>query len=559
MKKIFSFLTILVLFLPSTLVFAATNKTATASVTSSNATWKVDHFEVATNPSSTKVWEAVDLTIKAVDSSWNQIKDYLWTIYITVDNDTKATVPYSDWYQFLAADLWSKTFSKWLSFTKEWKMKVVVMDIDNENLEGNVDVDVNTTTSTTTSSWEITITSPDNGVIIADSKVTVSWTTKKNSKVQYFLNLKKVYENQTDNDWGFSYELTWLNQSENIISVKVLDSSDSVIAESDKITVKQDMAWPIFKNISVKEWKQVALWSNINIEVMSDPGLSEVSATLWDANQILTEWSAWSYTWVIKVPNEAWDYNINLSLKSTLWKVTTKNNAFSIKVSDLNNFKDIKSQIWDKKVMFTFALKNDKPEISKFKFIYWTWANFLTSNIITFEKDKIKNSSWALSWYIPNLSVNKYFFQIIPLDWSGSELSWKSDIVDVDLSLPSAWKCTISNIWWLKVSSTWDISELSWNPAIEATSYNVYRKWADGIFSLIENVKTNKYEVNISWDKLKYEDFAVKWICWDLNNQNESPDYSNVTKVQTGPAQIIALILTSFVLWFLYMKRKRFN
>jgi hypothetical protein len=132
--------------------------------------------------------------------------------------------------------------------------------------------------------------------------------------------------------------------------------------------------------------------------------------------------------------------------------------------------------------------------------------------------------------------------------------------MEIDLSLNSGSnKCMISNIAGLKVTKAWDVSELSWDATLEATSYNVYKKWEDGNFSLIENVKTNKYAINISPDKVKYEEFAVKWVCWDWENQNESADYSNVTKVQTWPAQIIALILLSLTWAYFYTKRRRFN
>ncbi|MDD2487274.1 MAG: hypothetical protein PHS92_02810 [Candidatus Gracilibacteria bacterium] len=558
MKKTFSILTVFILFLSniSTIFAATTTPTAT---TTSKSTGKVDHFEISTSPATTKIGEAVDLTVKAVDSSGNQIKDYVGTIYITVDNDTKATVPYSDGYQFLPADLGSKTFSKGLSFTKEGKMKIVVMDIDNENLEGTVDVDVAATSQTTSTKGEITITSPDNGVMLAGDKVTVSGSTKKNSKIQYFLNLKKVYENQTDNDGNFSYELTGLTQSENVINVKVLDSSDSIIAESDKIIVKQEVSGPVYKNISVKEGKEVGPGTQISVEVMADPALTEVTASLGDFSQALKEGTPGSYTGTLTVPAEFGDYMINVSLKSALGKVTTKNNIYAIKVLDQNIFKDVKTQLGDKKVTFTFTLNPDKDEVSKFKFKYGTGTDSLTGEAITFEKSKIKDSSGALSWYIPNLEISKYYFQIIPLNGSGEELGGKSEIIDADLSLASAGKCSISNIAGLKATKKGDVSELTWDTATEATSYNIYKKGEDGKFVLIENVKTNSYMINISGDKVKYEDFAIKGICGDQDNQGESADYSNVTKVQTGPVQIIALIFLSFVIGFLYIRRKRFN
>lgn len=105
-----------------------------APLFAADAPAKVDHFEV-TVPATAKVQEAVDITVKAVDKAGNQVKNYLGTIYITVENDAKATVPYQEGYTFVTADEGIKTFSKGLSFSKEGTMKVTVVDIDTENLE----------------------------------------------------------------------------------------------------------------------------------------------------------------------------------------------------------------------------------------------------------------------------------------------------------------------------------------------------------------------------------------------------------------------------------------
>ncbi len=535
----------------------------TSNIVSLNAAvWATaDHFVVTASPTSTKVWEAIDLTVKAVDASGNTVKNYTWMIYISSDTDTKATVPYSDGYQFVPADLWAKTFSKWLSFTKEWKMKIVVLDLENENLEWSTEVTVwnGATTSTGTTS-EITITSPDNGMTTSSEEITVSGTAKKNSKIKYILNTKEAWTNQSDSAWNFTYNMTNLTAWENVIEVKVVDGTDKVIATSDKITIKVDATGPVLKNIVIKEWKEVPAGSNVTVEITSDVSLSEVSASIWDFNQVLKETATPGvYSWSLTIPAEPGDYPVNVTLKSALWKTTTRNNALSIKATESNIFQNVKSLIWDKKVNFTFDLKQDSEKITKFKFKYGTGTE-LDKESITFDKDKIKNASGSLAWYVGSLEITKYNFEIIPLDKDSKELPGKSDMIEVDLSLNSGSnKCMISNITGLKVTKNWDVSELSWDATLEATSYNVYKKWEDGNFSLIENVKTNKYTVNISPDKVKYEDFAVKWVCGDWDNQNESADYSNVTKVQTWPAQIIALILLSLTWAYFYMRRRRFN
>lgn len=580
MKKILSILTVsLFLTYSFSWVFAATTSGTPTKATpwATSASSKVDHFEVTTNPVSTKIGEAIDLTIKAVDSSWNVKKDYAWTIYITVENDTKATVPYVDWYQFTAADLWQKTFSKWLSFTKEGKMKVVVMDIDNDQLEWTIEVAVGNgaVTDVSAASWEITITSPDNGMTISENKVTVSWSSKKNSKVKFFLNgveLKDL-EWQTDEKGSFSAEIKNLTQSTNVIQVKILDGNDKIIAASSNITVNIENSGPVFKGLTIKEWQQAPAWSEINITMTADASLSESNVMIWDVTQPLkeSESTPGTYEWKITLPAIAWDYSLDVSLKNSLWKVTTKKWVATIKAIESNIFKNIKAVTGDKKVTFDFEVSPDKPEYTKFKFIYWTDAETLktawdTQNkeSITFDKAKIKSKTGSTySWYIPGLdpALGKYYFQIQPVGADGKVIEWiQSDIVDVDFSLnaaSSAGKCTISNVSWLKAMKNWDVSELSWDSLPEATSYNVYKKWEDGQFTLIENVKINKYTLNIASDKVKYDEFAIKATCGDWESKIESWDYSNVTKVQTWPGQFAVLIWLSLIIWFFFV-RKRF-
>jgi len=98
-----------------------------------------------------------------------------------------------------------------------------------------------------------------------------------------------------------------------------------------------------------------------------------------------------------------------------------------------------------------------------------------------------------------------------------------------------------------------DTSELSWNNVPEATSYNVYKKDKDGKWQLIENVSTNKYIVHISGKQVTYDDFAIKGVCGE--KENESADYSNVTKVQTGPG-VLLLLLASGVIGYFIMRKK---
>lgn len=46
----------------------------------------------------------MDLTVKAVSKDGAIVSNYAGTIFVIVDNDNKATVPYAEGYTFTAAD-----------------------------------------------------------------------------------------------------------------------------------------------------------------------------------------------------------------------------------------------------------------------------------------------------------------------------------------------------------------------------------------------------------------------------------------------------------------------
>ncbi|EKD29762.1 MAG: hypothetical protein ACD_78C00282G0001, partial [uncultured bacterium (gcode 4)] len=230
MKKILASILALVSVLPLSSLFAATATTTSA---------KADHFEV-TIKSTARVGEAIDMTVKVLDKTGNVKKDYNGTIYVTVDNDTKATVPYADdGYTYKNADQGVMTFSKGLSFTKEGKMKVTIIDAEDDNLEGSAQVTVSNgaaETTTSTGTEAVTIISPDNNSEIPSDSIKVTGSTKKNSKVQIFLNGTKAGEVQTDETGKFVYEIKKLEQEQNILQAKLFDGTDKVIGQSDNVT-----------------------------------------------------------------------------------------------------------------------------------------------------------------------------------------------------------------------------------------------------------------------------------------------------------------------------------
>lgn len=101
-------------------------------------------------------------------------------------------------------------------------------------------------------------------------------------------------------------------------------------------------------------------------------------------------------------------------------------------------------------------------------------------------------------------------------------------------------------------------SVLSWDKVEKATSYNLYKKDRNGSgMTLIQNLTENQVEINIEWDEVQYDDFAVKAVMKNETCEVESTDYSAMTKVQTGPREIVLIVLSLLmVTGMVYLRRK---
>ena len=521
---------------------------------------KADHFEI-TVKSPVRVGQATDMTVTVLDKAGAVKKDYAGTIYVIVDNDSKATVPYADeGYSFRSADQGTITFSKGLSFTKEGKMTVTVIDAEDDNLEGVVSVTVeNASDNTPVATKEpVTITSPDNNSEIPSDSINITGVTKKNSNIQIWLNGKLSGETQTSTEGDFVYALKNLDQEQNVLQVKLLDGNDEIIGESESISFTISIGGPTFNDITIKEGKSVSVGTVLHVEISAETGLKEVSATLGESTNLFQETEDGIYVGTLTAPPSIGTFPIEVSLKNDLGKITVRSDAETIETTELPNpFKNIKSVGTAKKVTFTFEVDNEPTELAKFKFQYGTESGTLVKESITFEKEKIKTKDGSYSWYIMNLDPQTKYFRILGLDNAGKELSKMpaSDIFEVNLSLASAFTCMVSNIANLQVTPGDGIVTLSWDTTPDATSgYNIYKRGADGQYALIENISTNSYIIHVAPDSVRYDDFAITGVC--NNGEGESANFTEATNVKTGPTQLLVLFGLSALIAFFVTRRK---
>lgn len=111
----------------------------------------------------------------------------------------------------------------------------------------------------------------------------------------------------------------------------------------------------------------------------------------------------------------------------------------------------------------------------------------------------------------------------------------------------------------LKVTKLKGKSIISWDKETWAEWYKIYKKdLTTGEKKYIETVNDNKYVVHIAAaEEDIYEDFSVK--AYGKNSEGEaieSPEFSEMVKVQTWPAEILLLLIFSMVVGYMIMRKR---
>jgi len=446
--------------------------------------WVVDHFDVTFNKDEANIWEALDLTIKAVDENWEVVKDYLGSIIGFSETDDEVELPSSlssdEWYTFKASDEWVVKFENWVIFHKAWEQELGIYDTDStENIIWLWKIKINDVEEA--QNLDIEILSPEEWITIWDNKIKVSWKTEKNHQVLIVINEDKEFNTISNTQWVFEKEVTDLQNWENSIQAYVLDSDWKKIWTSNKVIIKVDNTAPKFKKITLApltaSW-EVDEWKNIIVNLYATPNLKDVSLIVNDQLIKLEETEEWVYTGNFKAPNGWKTYQIDAILKDNLGHTTTEKDIAEIKVNKIE-------------------LAAAKPE------------------------PIIETKTW-------NICDN------------------------LDLKIKG-----------LKLVELKNKSILTWDKVKDADGYKIYKKEKDWNFVEIADIKKEAYEIPITWDKIKYEYFAVKaykncksenWTWSTIKTWN----LSEATKIKTWP-ELIILLLISLLLWawFVYFRNRQ--
>jgi len=463
----------------------------------------IDHFEVTVNPDTVSVWEAVDLTIEAVDKDTNVIKDYEGTILIFSESDKDAVLPSSleEWaYTFKLSDEGHIKFENAIRFSQKWTNDIHVYDLSDPTDSILWIAEVQVTQQTENTNVGINILSPENGVTIWKKEITISGKTKKNHQVKIILNEKKEILTTSNDDGIYEKLIENLPNGKSVLKAIVLDSDNKDIGISKEVQITSDSSGPIFNKIKILPSETLPASSNMTVEIYATEALTDVSIILNDEIVNLKEKEKWVYTSELLSPKKVWEFTIDVILKNELWLIIKELDAIKITTTEL---------------------KAAEPTPSK-------------------KKDKC--SKW---------------------DYSGDVFDGKCWEKPEDYNAPIDLGIKDLKIVTLKTKSV-----LTWLKLPDASKYEVYKKLEWEKLELINTVTEPRFEIAITWDTIKHEYFAVKAI-WEkefVDSENKDKkikkeikwDLSDAIKIQTGPKEII-LVMLALMLWFGIFLFKRRN
>ncbi len=536
-----------------------------APFTLSAATGSTVQLEILA-PTTARVGEAIDITLRAVDKDKNTVTAYRGSVIFNTDNIWDTVPAPGKTVAFTADDNGEKKFSKGLIFKKSGKQKIYVSDVSDDIMgEATITVDIASTT-TPVSDQSITIITPENGTKLTGDMAMISGRTRKNSKISIKLNGQDAGIINSDEGGIFTKNITGLTQEDNILTASLLDGSGLPIANSPEIRFGRVLSTASTFGVSISPASTVEASFPIDILIDATPGLADLSVSLDGTILTAKESTAGKYSIKTVAPQKSWVYKLLLTQKDGLWQIKNIDSPTSLTVTaslmaptltptmtPVPTFKNVKTTTEGSRVVFDFAIENAPSDMTSFKIAYGKNADSLTQEVTTMNLDKIASMSspgWY-TWYIDHIPSDTYTFKIFGRTKEGSLISGLvSESIVATIGKES---CSIGNVAGLTVATDVSKSTISWMALSGAISYNIYKVSPAGDYTLFQNTKDTMYTIFLSQGAVIYEDFVVKALC---DNTTESKEYSSMSRVQSGPGMITIIVIIAAILGAFLMRRR---
>lgn len=510
-----------------------------------------DAFIVKVEPSSFEVWQTVDLTIKAIYSNGEVVRDYEWDVFIDVEWIMDAddyVVPSDGLYTFLPQDQWVKLFSKWLEIKTKGTHTIAVSDIIDDGIKWETTVIVGKQEDV---EWkDVNLVSPAQGAIERNSTINVVWSSidLPNSPVQVLINDVIASESMTSERWDFNINATWAIVWENKLQVKIVDINGVVLGQTKTITFTyQPITDDIFHGIYVSPDRVVKQWDQVTFSVDTADSVTSAELRLSNGqNYPMDRLTAGNFTKKI-VPDFAGSVDVSLVLIAGGNKRT---------YTDVENI-IVEENITVRNIKFYVDGVGNNASLN----VTWeaVWQAPMYRVYYGLDRNNLNKSVDVSTTeiLIQNLdSQLTYYFKIQPLDASKNMIWTASDVTEVQPG--HLWSqepaCVIRDIDVMD-SRIWDKRYLVWESLENATKYNIYRSEfeAQNIVDMQKIWETVETRYEYPFDKFagknEYAYFVVEAECAD----GSKVQVDNVKKVQVWPKENIMLfIIITLLIYSIY-------
>jgi len=514
---------------------------------------EVDHFVVEVKPNPTKVNQANDLIIKAVDVEGNVVTDYEGDVLMTVtdsnwqdvtDNQDIVVLPDDGVATFTVDDEGVKTYSKWLIFKKSGTYTIEISDLTHEDISGQTKIQVNDEGGKKYSA-KITIDSPINGSKESKLPIDVSATTDSpNSVYQIYVDGKKVKEWLTDQNGQINDNIDNVNPGEHSMYIKLLDVEGNEIWKSEEVhfSYQPPKSGDLFKKISIYPSNTVKVGEQVVFEVETDSSVNSAEIKIWDLWTFPMDKEGDGKFKLTLNMEQPWDYSIDVLLYAN-WQTKTYNNVANIEIKQVIAIKNVKIKPHpeQKQIEVSWDYTWDPK---KFKVLYGLDKNNLN-------QFKIVDTNKAILTWIEKNKI--YYIQIVPLDENWNVVWEASNVLEVSLDMkPSAPRCVVKDIK-LKLKTVNGQHYIIWDKVDWVNKYIIYvADKPDGPFEKLGETTETKWEYPFDPDakKVVYKYFKVEAVCSD----GSTVQIDKVKKVKVWPAHTILLLLIVGMLIYSLMK-----
>ena len=508
-----------------------------------------DVFIVDITPSSFDINQAVDITIKAVNTNGDIIKTYQGDVFIEIEGivDTADyTVPSDGLYTFLPQDQGMKLFSKWLTIKKAWTFTIKVSDPFNSSTEivGKKTVIVGKAQDTTTTET-INLISPVPGGVEKNSIANIMATapTLPNAPYEIYINNNAVSQGMTNANGDISAYVSGITEWDNILQIKILNANNEVIGESQIVSFGyQPIKDGVFNSITILPAGSIKQGEKASFTVNSSDSVTSAQLKLSDGKSVpMDKKSAGVFTKDVLVDIE-WNLQIDVDL-IVLGQTKTYTGVATLVVSKgiaIGKIRVYSDSIDKSKLNVTREVIGTAPQ---YKITYGTSQNNLDL-VTTVQTNEI---------VIENLNIGDiYYFQITPLDSAGNPSGAASEITQAKIG--ETISCTVVGItvtgqqigekYYLVRSGVNNIEKyVVYRSDFETSDINNMQKVGETTETMFE------YPFNKLSKKEGYAYYLIEWICKD----GTTLKIDSVKKIQVGPAEnILLVILISLFAYTIY-------